>query len=110
VVIGISYSMFEILYNPWKCSLSKPGTSLAKGDNFGAIEGYKMAADLISPVSGTVVQINPLVVGIVDTADGALIALADPYNQGWMMVIQLSKPAELNSLLTPQKYASFVHG
>jgi glycine cleavage system H protein len=67
-----------------------------------------MAADLIIPVSGTVLQINPLVVGIVDTADGALIDLADPYNRGWMMVIQLSKPAELNNLLTAKQYASLV--
>jgi len=108
VVVGITLTMFHILYNPWRCTLSAVGTALSVNGNFGVIEGYKLTADLISPVSGIVVQINPLVVGIVDTGDGALVDLGDPYNRGWMMVVQLTKPAELNNLLTPQQYASFV--
>jgi glycine cleavage system H protein len=110
VVIGITATMFHIINNPFKCSLSPVGTSLAKGDTFGAIEGFKMAADLIGPVSGTVTETNYLVIGIVDTGDSFLSDFADMYNRGWMMVIRLSKPAELNGLMNANQYAKLVEG
>jgi len=111
VVMGISVTMYHILYNPYRCSLSPIGTSLAKQDGFGTIEGYKMTADLLSPVSGTVTDFNKLVVGNAGgqgQGDGMLPALADAYRGGWMIVIQLSDPSELGKLLTAQQYATFV--
>jgi len=111
VAAGITFTMYHILYNPYNCSLSPIGTKLAAEDIFGSIEGYKMTTDLLSPVSGTVTDINKLVVGNAGgqgQGDSMLAALADVYGGGWMVVFQLSNPAELGKLLTPQQYATFV--
>jgi glycine cleavage system H protein len=110
VVIGITSTMFHIINNPFRCSLAAAGTTMARGDTFGAIEGFKMAADLIAPVSGTVTETNRLVIGIVDTGDSFLSDFADPYNRGWMMVVQPAKPAELNGLMNANQYAKLVEG
>jgi len=80
---------------------------LAYGDAFGTIEGWKMTADLLTPVSGTLIGRNILAIGFVGE-DGVISALQDHYRGAWMIVVQLSKPAELNSLLTAQQYAALV--
>ena len=111
VAAGITVTLYHILYNPYNCSLSPIGTKLAAEDAFGSIEGYKMTTDLLSPVSGTVTDINKSVVGNAGgqgQGDGMLAALADVYGGGWMLVFQLSNPAELGKLLTPQQYATLV--
>ena len=69
-----------------------------------------MAADLITPASGIVTQINDFL--ILQSSDfGQLQPITDdPFNQGWMVVVQTSKPAEINSLLTAQQYLSDLEG
>lgn len=109
-VLGITTSMEEILYEPFNISLPKVGTVLASGDTFGQIEGYKMTSDMICPVSGEVIQVNEFLLSEVD--QGALLepVVDDPYNSGWLMVMQLSNPDELNSLMSPQSYAAMIEG
>ena len=109
VVMGITHTMVKILDNPYRLSLSQVGTMLANGDAFGTIEGWKMTADLLTPVSGTLIGRNILAIGFVGE-DGVISALQDHYRGAWMIVVQLSKPAELNSLLTAQQYAALVEG
>ncbi len=67
-----------------------------------------MTSDLISPVSGTVVQINKYLTDPVGRGAFIMPLNDDPYNAGWMMVVQLSKPDEVKSLLTYQAYADLV--
>jgi glycine cleavage system H protein len=106
VVIGITPSMVELLGEPHAISLVQNGTTLYQGDTFGNIEGFKMAADLITPISGIVTQVNDIL--MVQSSDFGQIEPIndDPFGQGWMLVVQPSQPAELNSLLTPQQYLS----
>jgi glycine cleavage system H protein len=109
--MGVTVTMVEILYEPYNLSLSPVGTTLASGDDFGSLEGYKLSTDLTSPVSGTLVQINNFL--IAQSGQGAVIFPTnddpnDAYNSGWLVVIQLSKPSELNALLTPQSYRALV--
>jgi glycine cleavage system H protein len=111
VVMGITVTLYHILYNPYSCSVSPIGSKLAKQQSFGVIEGYKMTTDLLSPVSGTLTDFNNLVVGNAGgqgAGDGMLTALTDVYGGGWMVVVQLSDPAELSTLLTAQQYATLV--
>lgn len=107
VVMGITHTMVKILENPFKLALSPINTTLAKEDPFGTIEGWKMTADLLTPVSGILIGRNILAIGFVGE-DGLISALQDHYRGAWMIVVQLSKPAELNSLLTAQQYAALV--
>jgi glycine cleavage system H protein len=107
-VMGITPIMVGVLDAPYALSLSPLGTMLAKNGVFGAIEGYKLSTDLLSGVSGTIIELNsgltiPLTIG------GQITAINnDPYNSGWMVVIQLSKPNEMNTLMSPKNYADFV--
>ena len=108
VVMGISDSFSMMIYNPTALSLVSVGTILTKGDSFGSIEGQKLNADLTSPVSGTVIDVNTslLVPDIMKFVFAD--AIGDPYGQGWMIAVRISNPAELQDLLTPQQYLNLV--
>jgi glycine cleavage system H protein len=84
-----------------KCSLPSVGTIISVGDNFGSIESNKANATLISPVSGEVIETNQDLLSY----PSVLRISFDPYNNGWMLKIQLSKPEELNNLVSPMYYA-----
>jgi len=57
--------------------------------------------DLITPVSGEVAEVNA---GLNDAPEKVN---QDPYGEGWMIVVTLSNPAELNSLLSAADYKTF---
>jgi len=97
VVLGISNPLVKILYEPYSLSLPEVGQSLARDDAFGSIEGYKMRVDLLSPVTGVIIEVNE---DVREQGRGGLagyIALVngDPYNYGWMIVVQMKKQMSL---------------
>ena len=106
--MGITTTLNEILFEPFKILLPKVGDKLAQGDAFGTIEGYKMISDLLTPVSGTVIQINDFLNSLVRQGTVLEPVINDPYNSGWMIVVQMAKPGELASLLTAQAYRDLV--
>jgi glycine cleavage system H protein len=103
VVLGITTTFVEILGEPYKMTFPNVGQVLTRDGGFGEILGYKVSADLITPVSGAVIQINTFLKGFSGTAVMEPLGV-DPYNSGWMIAVQLSNPEELKSLLTPQDY------
>ncbi len=96
--------MVEILFEPYKIILDKATSAINRSEAFGTIEGYKMAADLLSPVSGKILQINDSLIKASNEGKTLDALRNDPYNSGWLTVILLSKPAELDSLNTAQAY------
>ena len=58
VVLGATTTLVEILFEPYKIIFDKATSAINRSEAFGTIEGYKMAADLLSPVSGKILQIN----------------------------------------------------
>ena len=81
--------------------LPSPGRQLRADDIFGSIESVKAVSDLISPVSGEVVEINDAL-----TADPAL-ANSAPYGDAWMIKVRLDDPAEVDRLMTAEAYKGF---
>lgn len=73
------------------------------GEEFGAVESVKAASDLISPVSGTVVEINEAL------ADEPGLINKDSY-ANWIIKIELSAPNELDELLNADEYESLLEG
>ena len=61
------------------------------GEDFGAVESVKAASDLISPVSGTVVEVNEAL------NDNPELVNSDPY-ANWIIKVQLSDVAEVENL------------
>jgi glycine cleavage system H protein len=78
------------------------GAEVAKGSSYGEVESVKAVSDLISPLSGVVVEINQKVVDEPETVN------ADAYGEGWLVRIRLSEPSEADGLMDAAAYKSFV--
>jgi glycine cleavage system H protein len=76
------------------------GKKLKAGDACAVVESVKTASDIYSPVSGEVVEVNAALV------DNPALVNNDPYGGGWFFRMKLSKPAEVETLLTPAQYAA----
>ena len=75
---------------------------IAKGDSIATIESVKAAADVYTPVSGSVIAINE------DLAAKPEVINSDPYGAAWMIKLTLSSPAELDSLMDAAAYEKFL--
>jgi glycine cleavage system H protein len=100
--------MVELIAEPYHISLSEVGSTIAQGDAFGTIGGYKLVVDVLSPVSGEVITNNYALVFLGTQGLPLDPLIYDPYNGGWMVVVQLSKLDELQGLLTAQSYLALV--
>ena len=74
------------------------GTKIAKGDEIGAMESVKSVEPIYAPVSGTIVELNA------DVADNPEIVNKEPYDGGWMAVIEMDDPSEIDDLMDSGKY------
>jgi glycine cleavage system H protein len=74
------------------------GQSLKANDIFGVVEAVKTTSDLYLPVSGQVLEFNKTVEG-----DPSIIN-NDPYNEGWIVKIEMSDPSELDALMDAAAY------
>ena len=84
--------------------LPEIGKKFKSGDGCAVVESVKTASDIYSPVSGEILEINKAV------ADNPALVNTEPYAGGWFFKIKLSNPAELNSLLSPEKYKVQING
>jgi glycine cleavage system H protein len=80
------------------------GDSVAKDESYGEVESVKAVSDLISPLSGEVVEVNAAVVDAPETVND------DPYGEGWLVRIRLSDPAEVDVLLGAAAYEELLAG
>lgn len=78
------------------------GESLSQGDVFGSVEAVKTVSDLNVPATGKVLEQNEALNDQPDLVNN------DPYGEGWMIKLQLSDLAELDSLLTAEEYAKLI--
>jgi glycine cleavage system H protein len=74
------------------------GDTVSKGDSIATLESVKAAADVYSPASGKVTAINE---ELPDTPESVN---SDPYGDAWLVKLELSDPAELDSLLDASTY------
>jgi len=78
------------------------GETLAKEEVFGTIEAVKTVSDMFMPVSGEILELNPAL------EESPEVVNKDPYGKGWMVKIKITDPAELNELLSPEKYKAIL--
>ncbi len=102
VVIGISAyaqnSLGEIAY----IELPDVGTSVTQGEALGVIESIKVVNELISPVSGVVIETNGKLSGDPTAVNDA------PYGDGWMLRIRLESEDQLKALMDVTKYQEYI--
>jgi glycine cleavage system H protein len=101
--VGITVHAQEVLGDVVFVELPDVGAVLAAGDKAGLVESVKAAADVFTPVSGTVTEVNEAL-----RADPSL-ANTDPLGQGWFFKLQLAQPAELDALMDELTYAGFAN-
>lgn len=78
------------------------GATVKAGESFSEIESTKSVSDIYAPVSGTVVDVNA------DLADTPQRVNDDPYGEGWLCVIEMSDPTEVDTLLDAAGYLTLV--
>ena len=96
--VGITYFAQDQLKEVVFVELPEKGTEVVHMEPFGVIESAKATNDLYSPVSGVVTKVNHSL-----ESEPGLVNV-DPYDKGWMIVIELSSPAELDLLLSAGDY------
>ena len=100
--IGITRFAVEQLGDITQVDLPKEGESIKKDDVFGTVESVKAVSDLFAPCSGKVVKVNsPL-------ADSPEYVNEEPYDEGWMVQVELDSPGELDSLRNAAEYQAFL--
>ena len=82
--------------------LPEKGIVFERGSNVAEIESVKAVGDLIMPLSGEIIDINN------NLADNPELVNSSPYEEGWIIKIQISHPNEINELLTFEKYKELV--
>jgi glycine cleavage system H protein len=69
---------------------------------FGVVESVKAVSDLYSPISGTVVEVNPAL------EDRPELVNQSPYDEGWMIVIDASNPDDVHQLMSAADYQAYI--
>lgn len=82
--------------------LPQLGAAVKVNDVFGTVESVKTVSDLFAPVSGTVVKVNE------SLADAPESVNSSPFGEGWMIVIELTNPSEVNDLLDAAGYEEHI--
>ena len=76
--------------------------TVAKDSSYGEVESVKAVSELISPLSGAVLDVNRKVVDAPETVN------EDPYGEGWLVRIRLGDPAEVDGLLDADAYRALL--
>src|SRR5215831_2672628 len=99
--VGITRFAVDQLGDVTQVELPKEGETVKQGV-FGSVESVKAVSDLFAPISGKVLKVNsPL-------ADSPEYVNEDPYDEGWMIQVAVTNPAELESLLDAEAYQAFL--
>jgi len=102
VTVGISDHAQGLLGDLVYVELPAVGDSVQVGVGAAVVESVKAASDVYSPVSGTVVEVNEALTDKPETIN------EDAYGDGWLFVVELSEPEQLNDLLGPDDYAEML--
>ena len=100
--VGISHFAQDALGDIVFLDLPKVGAVVTAGQQIGEVESTKTTSTIYVPVSGTVSKINT------DLKDHPEVLNSDPYGKGWIAVIDLSNPGEVDQLLTAAQYEAFL--
>lgn len=82
--------------------LPEVGDDISVGDVFGNVESVKTVSDLYAPISGKVVEVNE------NLSDSPELVNESPYEDAWMVAIELSDAAELEALLDAAGYEAVI--
>jgi glycine cleavage system H protein len=102
VILGITNYIQGALGSVIAVELPDVGDKIEAGEIFAEIESVSTVHELIAPISGTVLAVNPLL------EDHPMIINEDPYREGWLIEVRIEDDSELDSLMGMDEYYHFV--
>lgn len=99
-IIGISDHAQQAMGNIVYVDMPEEDEEVTANEDFGAVESVKAASDLISPVSGVVVEVNEAL------ADAPELLNKDAY-ENWIIKVKMDNPEELKNLMDAAAYEKF---
>ena len=100
--VGVTRFAVEQLGDVTQVDLPKEGETVKKDDVFGTVESVKAVSDVYAPLSGKIVKVNtPL-------ADSPEYLNDEPYDEGWMVQIELSNTKELDGMMSAEQYLTYL--
>jgi len=97
-VLGVTWFAQDALGELVHFEAPDAGATVTAGESYGEVESVKAVSDVISPLSGEVLEVNAAVVDAPETVN------EDPYGAGWLIRIRMSDPAEADGLLDLAAY------
>ncbi|HEX9891409.1 MAG TPA: glycine cleavage system protein GcvH [Actinomycetota bacterium] len=99
--VGITDYAQDALGDVVYVDLPEAGTEVRGGEAFGEVESTKSVSDIFCPATGKIVEKNAAL------EDQPELVNQDPYGEGWMVVIELTDPEDLDDLLDAAGYRTF---
>lgn len=101
-VLGITWYAQDALGELVHLEPPETGVTVAKDGIYGEVESVKAVSDLVSPLSGDVLEVNQKAVDAPETVND------DPYGEGWLVRIRMTDPSETESLLDADAYKALL--
>lgn len=100
--LGISDFAQDALGDVVFVDLPTVNTKVSVHQEIGEVESTKATSSLYSPVGGTIVEVNA------ELQDHPEYLNHDPYGKGWIVVLELADPADVDALMTSSQYEEFL--
>jgi glycine cleavage system H protein len=97
-VLGVTWFAQDALGELVHYEAPSIGDTVSKDASYGEVESVKAVSDLVSPLSGEVLEVNEKVVDAPETVN------EDPYGDGWLIRVRMTNPAERDQLLSLDQY------
>ncbi|GAA1842386.1 glycine cleavage system protein GcvH [Brevibacterium marinum] len=102
VRVGITDFAQEQLGDVVYVDLPAVGDAITAGESCGEVESTKSVSDLVSPVSGSITEVNEALDDAPETVN------TSPYEDGWMYLVELSDPEQVGTMLSSEQYEEFI--
>ena len=102
VIVGITDHAQSELTDIVFVELPETGKLLKKGDELCVVESVKSVSEIYAPVSGKIIKINE------NLEDSPEIINQKPYEDGWLVEIELSEEAEIEDLMDSEEYKKII--
>jgi glycine cleavage system H protein len=101
-VLGITWFAQDALGELVHFEAPEVGATVSKDGSYGEVESVKAVSDVVSPLSGEVLEVNQKAV------DEPEVVNEDPYGDGWLIRVRMSDPGEVGQLLDVDAYKAHV--
>ena len=102
--VGITDFAQDALGDVVFVQLPEAGDKVAAGDVLGEVESTKSVSEIYAPLAGTVAEVNMAL------EDSPELLNSEPYAQGWIVLLDIQDPTEVDGLMSAGEYAELTEG